>query len=454
MNIRVKLSIQFTAIVLTILVLFSMAIYYFSANFRMNDFNTRLEEKALTTAKLLIEVQEVDSVLLKIIDNNSINLLEDEKITVYNNSNKLIFKTSDKSTEIVDPEILNKVKKEKKIYYGENKYDCVGLVFRFEDNEYVVLASAYDKYGYKELHNLKIILVIGLLCSFLLTFFAGLFFAGRAMSPILDVIKQVNNINPLRLDARVDEGNRKDEIAQIAITFNRMLERVELAFENQRQFVSNVSHELRTPLTSLTGQLEVTLMKERSISEYETLLKSMLEDIKTLNSLSNGLLELAHSNIEIHAFESKSIRVDEILIAAQTDLLKRHNDYKIEICFEEMPDDDQKLIVCANENLLKIAFLNIMDNACKFSLEKRLDVSIMFRVGFLDVKFSDKGMGIPENEIENIFEPFYRARNSSKKQGHGIGLSLVKRVIEMHNGALCINSQINKGTQITISLPS
>jgi len=453
MNIRLKLSIQFTAIVLSILVLFSFAIYYFSADFRKNDFNTRLEEKALTTAKLLIEVKEVDSLLLKIIDKNTINVLEDEKVVIYNDANKQIYKSSDKITEKTEPEILNQVKNQKKIRYTKNNNEHVGLVYSFDQKDYVVIASAYDKYGFMELKNLKIILVVGLLSSFLLTFLAGLFYSGRAMNPILGVIKQVNNISALHLDSRVNEGNGKDEIARLAITFNKMLERLELAFENQRQFVSNVSHELRTPLTSLTGQLEVTLMKERDVAEYEALLISMLEDIKTLNSLSNGLLELANSNIDIPAYQSKNTRIDEILFSAQSDLLKTHSNYIINIDFDEMPDEEQKLMVRANENLLKIAFINIMDNACKFSDQKRSDVNIGFSDKYVVIRFTDKGIGIPDEEMNKIFEPFYRASNSSKKQGHGIGLSLVKRIIEMHNGILNINSQIDVGTQITISLP-
>lgn len=264
MNIRLKLSIQFTAIVLSILVLFSISIYYFSSDFRKKDFSNRLEEKAITTAKLLIEVKEVDSVLLKIIDKNTVNILENENIIIYNELNKAIYKNTDAINIKYSIDLIEKVKKQKRVYFSKNNYECIGIIFEWGNKDFVVIASAYDKYGLKELRNLKIILILGLLFTFLLTFFAGLFYSERAMKPILMVIKQVNNISASHLDARVEEGNGKDEIARLAITFNKMLARLELAFESQRQFVSNVSHELRTPLTSLTGQLEVTLMKKRN----------------------------------------------------------------------------------------------------------------------------------------------------------------------------------------------
>jgi signal transduction histidine kinase len=454
MNIRLKLSIQFTAIVLSILVLFSFSIYYFSSNFRKNDFSNRLQEKAITTAKLLIEVKEVDSVLLKIIDRNTVNILENEYIIIYDESNTPIYKNTDEINIKYGIDLIDKVKKQKRVYFSNDKYECIGVIFEWGNKDFVVIASAYDKYGLKELRNLKIILILGLLFTFLLTFFAGLFYSERAMKPILMVIKQVNNIRASHLDARVNEGNGKDEIARLAITFNKMLSRLELAFNSQRQFVSNISHELRTPLTSITGQLEVTLMKKREVEEYEILLKSLHEDIKTLNSLSNGLLELAHSNIDIHAFELNIIRIDEVLYVVQNELMKSNQDYLIIVDFENFPEDEQKLRLNANENLLKIAFKNIIDNACKFSKNKKVEINLGFNDKYLYIKFIDLGIGIPSEEIDKIFEPFYRATNSFDILGHGIGLSLVKKIIELHNGKMEISSVINEGTVISIFLPN
>mgnify|MGYP003607949402 CR=1 FL=1 len=451
MNIRLKLSIQFTAIVLSILLLFSVSIYFLSSDFRKSDFRNRLEEKAITTAKLLIEVKEVDSVLLKIIDKNTINILEDENVLIFNDKNALIYKNTDTTIISYNNNLIEKVRKQKRLYFFNEKNECVGIVFKWLNRDYVVIASAYDKYGLKELRNLRLILIFGLLITALITFFAGLFFSERAMKPISKVIKQVNKISALHLDARVDEGNGKDEIALLAITFNKMLARLELAFNSQRQFVSNVSHELRTPLTSITGQLEVALMKKREVEEYEVLLKSLLEDIKSLNSLSNGLLELAHSNIDIHAFELKAVRIDDVLYAAQNELIRDNKNYLIILDFENYPDDEKKLIFNANENLLKIAFKNIIDNACKFSDNKRVDIKLKFDNKFLIVRFIDKGIGIDASELEKIFEAFYRANNSTEVSGHGIGLSLVKKIIELHNAKLEIKSELNKGTEIKIA---
>jgi len=453
MKIKIKLSIQFTAIVFSIILLFSLSIYFFSSYFRKVQFTNRLEIKALTTAKLLFEVQEVDSVLLKIIDKNSLNILSEEKVIIYDGNFKKIYYNTDNDSDKITINQLKEIKKRKRVQFSKKKTDIIGIVFKNKGNEFIVVASSFDKYGYIELKNLKIILIIGLLSSLLIAFFAGLFFSKKAMHPIINVIKQVNDINEFQLNKRVSVSNSTDEIGQLALTFNKLLERLEGAFESQKQFISNISHEIRTPLTSITGQIEVALIKKREQQEYENLLYSLLDDIKNLNSLSNGLLELAHSQADINAFKIKKIRIDELLIQCKNEIQNRNKKYIVIINFIEMPEDEKNLTIYASEKLIKIALLNIIDNACKFSNDNKCNIDLGFEKQYIRLNFIDKGIGIPENEIEKIFNPFYRASNISDKQGYGIGLSLVKKIIELHKGKLSIKSQLNVDTNIYVFLP-
>jgi len=453
MKIKLKLSFQFTAIVFSIILLFSLSIYFFSSYFRKVQFTNRLETKALTTAKLLFEVQEVDSVLLKIIDKNSLNILSEEKVIIYDSNFKKIYFNTEHDLEDISKFQLLEIKKRKRVLFSKSKTDIIGIVFKNNGNEFIVIASSFDKYGYVELKNLKIILLIGLLSSLLITFFAGLFFSRRAMSPIINVIKQVNNVNEFQLNKRVTVENNSDEIGQLALTFNKMLERLESAFENQKQFISNISHEIRTPLTSITGQIEVALLKKREQHEYVKLLQSLFDDIKDLNSLTNGLLELAQSQADINAFKIKKIRIDELLIQCKTEIQKRNNNNSVMLNFLELPEDEKSLTIFASEKLLKIALSNIIDNSCKFSSDNICNIELSFEEQYVRLNFIDKGIGIPENEINKIFAPFYRASNVSDNKGHGIGLSLVKKIIDLHKGKLIIISQLNIGTTISVLLP-
>lgn len=269
-----------------------------------------------------------------------------------------------------------------------------------------------------------------------------------------DVVRQVDKITISSLNMRVNEGNGTDEIAQLAITFNQMLERLESAFKMQRSFVSNASHELRTPLTSITGQIEVSLMESKTQEEYEAILKSVLEDIKNLNALSNGLLDLAKASSDISAIALHPLRIDEILWQTRDELIERKKDYNISINFSEPIEDENKIIVLGNDHLLKTAIVNLMDNACKFSSDKSVEIFLSVRDKYIIAEFIDKGIGIDPSDLDRIFQPFFRAGNTKNISGNGLGLALTERIIRIHKGEILIESQLNKGTIVTVRIPA
>ncbi|MEO8147186.1 MAG: HAMP domain-containing sensor histidine kinase [Bacteroidia bacterium] len=451
-NIRTRLSFQFTLIVISILVLFSVSIYYFSSSYRQLAFYRRVKNKALTNARLLIQIKAVDKNLLKIIDRNTINALFNEKVAIYNYLNKQIYNSLDIDSIEISKELLDRIRLEKEIYYVEGEYEVVGLLYTDRYDRFVVIASAYDKYGKSELSYLRWILIAGFIVSTTITIIAGRVYATRALKPMSDVVKQVDKITVSNLHHRVSEGNGTDEIAQLAITFNKMLQRLESAFEMQRSFVSNSSHELRTPLTSITGQLEVTLLNKRTVEEYETVLWSVLDDIKNLNALTNGLLDLAKVSSDISEVKFTSIRIDELLLEIQSTMLKRKPGCRISISFDEQVDDENKLMVYANESLLKTALLNIIDNACKYSSDSHCQVLIQIMTDYIAIEFKDVGIGIDEKELKSILEPFYRASNAKNFYGHGLGLSLTDKIISLHKGTLKIKSEFDKGTIVSVIL--
>jgi len=452
-NIRTRLTFQFTYIVTVILILFSFIIYYFSADYREYEFYSRLKQKAINTAKLLIEVKEVDYNLMKIIDKNTINTINNEKVLIYDCKNLLFYNSSDDDSIHTSKTLLDKIRLLKDVRYHEGEKEVIGLLYMDKNDQYVVISSALDSYGIKKLNNLKWIIFIGFIISIGLTVYTGRVYAYRALKPMSDVVKQVDKITISSLDMRVNEGNGSDEIAQLAITFNKMLERLESAFEMQRSFVSNASHELRTPLTSITGQIEVSLMKSRTNEEYEAILESVLEDIKNLNALSNGLLDLAKASSDISAIAFHPLRIDEILWKTRAELIDEKKAYNISIKFSEQIEDEKELTVLGNDHLIKTAIINLMDNACKFSSDKSAEVLLTLEGNFIKVTFADRGIGIDKADIENIFHPFFRAKNAKNIYGNGLGLSLTDKIIQLHRGAISIESQPQKGTRVTVTIP-
>ena len=453
LNIRERLSIQFTYIVTIILVLFSFIIYYFSSDYREAEFYSRLEKKAMTTAKLLIEVKEVDYNLLKIIDKNSLNALNSEKVTIFDQNDHQIYNSFDGDSIQISKAFLDEIRLKKSIRYQEGKNESVGLIFTLNSIHYVVIASALDNFGRIKLYNLIWIILVGFIISIGSTVFFGRIYAAKALKPMSDVVRQVDKITIASLNMRVNEGNGTDEIAQLSITFNKMLERLESAFEMQRSFVSNASHELRTPLTSITGQIEVSLMNPRTHEEYKAILESVLEDIKNLNSLSNGLLDLAKASSDISAIALHKLRIDEILWETSAELIERKKDYKISIEFSQPIDDEKELIILGNHHLLKTAIINLMDNACKYSPDRSVEIYLSVKARDIVVEFKDKGMGIDAADLDKIFHPFFRASNAKNVSGNGLGLTLTDKIVRIHRGAISIESQLQKGTKVTVSIP-
>ncbi|MBI2968948.1 MAG: HAMP domain-containing histidine kinase [Bacteroidetes bacterium] len=454
MKIRTRLSFQFTVIVGTILCLFTVAIYYFSADFRKKDYFERLKERALTTGRFLLKVKEIDSKLLRIIDRTTAQALVEEKIFVFDHTNRLIYSNVDDLPENINEALLRTIRDKREYRYSDGERETIGLIYKFHGNKFVIIASAWDKYGLGKLRNLKIVLTAGLILCIAATLFAGWFYSNQALRPISNVIKKVDEITENKLNLRVDEGNRKDEIALLAITFNNMLDRLENAFFIQKSFVSNASHEMRTPLTSIAGQIEVALLKERDKTEYEEILRSALEDIQSLNKLTNGLLDLTVASSDISVLHLDNVRMDEVLFQARSELLKRYNSYTIHISLLDLPDDEEKITAFGNERLLGIAFMNLMDNACKYSQDCRGIVEFSSSDGKIRITVSDKGTGISQNDLRNIFQPFFRSAEARNKPGHGLGLSLAERIIHLHKGTITVQSQINSGTSFTVILPS
>lgn len=450
-DIKTLLAIRFLIIVASLLFIYSIAVYQFSSYFRQKEFYDRLKEKALSTAKLLLE-DKFDSEILKIIDRESFNAIISERVTIYNDENKPIY-SSDETYISADNDLLNRIRKYQELEYKVDSLEYVGLDFQYKNQDYVVLSSAYDKYGLSKLKNLELILGLGFVGSLILVGISGFLFSKEALVPIADVVKQVDNITIQNLNNQVDEGNGKDEIAQLAITFNKMLKRLEDSFKMQRSFVSHASHEFRTPLTSMKGLIEVHLSQPRTIAEYEQVLHSQLEEINKMIKLSNSLLELAQANADISSMNQKPVRIDEILYEIRAEILNRYQDHTIDIQFLELPEEEEKLSVMGVEQLLKSCFKNIIDNACKYSKNHTAIITVDFTSQFLEIIIKDNGIGISWDDQKQILQPFYRANNSRFIPGHGIGLALAAKIAELHKGRIFVDSELDKGTKVIVYLP-
>jgi signal transduction histidine kinase len=450
MTIRTRLTLLFSSIVSTLLLVFCLVIYLENEVNRQQEFKARLREEASTSAEILFGKEEISPDLLKLLDKNQMTVLTQEEIVVYDSKDSLIYESgTDYLT--VKPEIFNQIRQKKELSFQQGNREVLGLVYNNGKENLVIIASAWDKYGLSEQRNLGLMLGIGGFLMVGIVCLAGWFFAGRSLKPIQKVIKSIDNIGASQLDSRLDEGNETDEIAQLAQRFNKMLDRLEKAFKLQRSFISHASHELRTPLTAITGQIQVSLLANDNPQELKLMIQSVLDDVQQLNRLTNNLLDMTSIDSDDSQTNFKQVNLAEIAWQVRDTLLKKNPQNQAIIQLDEQSDLLPE--VKGNEALLYTAFLNLMENGIKFSSNQLVKVSFKINSKEVLITFQNGGSVIPTNELSSIFESFRRGSNSRNTKGHGVGLSLTQKIVNLHKGKISVQSSENEGTTFTVILP-
>jgi signal transduction histidine kinase len=453
MNIKFKLTLWFTCIVAAILLTSFYIVYENYAIFRQHNFYERLKERTVHITDIMVESDSLTAEKLQTINNYSLSISPNLRVTVYNLKNEMvnhigrINQSPDKT--------FNSVLKKK--YIEEQINDTQYVYFSFQSpgkETYVAIGSAFDRTGFKKVVFLRNLFVLILIISIITTAFAGWRFARLSLKPMNDVVQEAENITAKNLHKRLSVGASNDEIANLAQTFNQMLDRLEASFELQKDFVSNASHEFRTPLTSIKGQLQVALLKQRTPEEYVSLLQSLNDDINKIISLLHALQELAKANADFPMKDFKSVSVLETVIEARAELIKNNPHYSIDLNVNDVPENLDLAYCMGDVNLMKSAFTNLMDNGCKFSPDYKTTIDLYFYNTHVKICVKDEGVGISEEDIPHVFEPFFRSNDTRNIYGHGIGLSLVKKVVEWHKGQITFSSELGKGTTFCITLPN
>lgn len=452
MKIRTRLTLLFTLITATILLVFAAVIYFTGKENREKEFYSLLKKEAITKANLFLNAQ-VDKQTLQEIYHNNRRILNEVEVAIYDPSFTLLYHDAVDIDYVKETkQMINEINQKGEISFYQQNWQVIGLRYEFQGRYYIVTATAYDQYGYTKLDSLFKTITIVFIISVLFIYIAGRFFSKKAFGPVKEMTEKAANISATNLDLRLMSNGSKDELSELANTFNEMLDRLENSFEAQKHFVSNISHELRTPLAAIIAELELSTHKDRTVLEYKDVVTNALADAKKLARLSNSLLDLAKASYDPSEISFKPVRIDEILLDARSQAQQVNPDYKIDIHFESDFENDDQISVNGNEYLLKVAFVNLFENGCKFSDNKQSTVSFSYGDRKILLRFADKGIGILEDDIKNIFTPFYRGENKKYADGNGIGLSLTKKIITLHKGEINVVSSAEKGTVFTIEL--
>lgn len=454
MPVRLRITLLFVVLVIIILGMVCGGIYYFSYTARKNTIKTRLVNRALTTGRFLAQKEIFNQKLIQRIDSLTTLALKNKTVRVYNYQNKEVYSYSDLpgDTIDIDQKILDDARAKGTRFFTSGNKEGVAYHYSGDNTRLVVISAGEDVDGKQALQSLLNILLLSFWTGVIIVLVTGYIFSSGLLRPIKKITSDVEEISAQYLARRIKTGDTKDEWYQLASTLNELLDRLQESFDLQRRFISNASHELSTPLTSILSQIEVSLQREREAEEYKKNMKSIYQDVLHMSKLFQTLLEFAKASGNAGGLEINLIRIDEIILRLPSEVTKANSKYNVALQFHELPENEESLLIFGNETLLFSAIKNITLNACKYSDDHRATVLLETKENKIVINIADNGKGIPQPEIKNIFQPFYRVEEVSG-EGFGLGLSLADRIIKLHKGSIKVNSEINVGTQFSIFLP-
>lgn len=453
MTIRKRLTLRFTGLVSSILLLAFVSIYAFCWYFISSDFYRRLDRKANTIGDMLVH-HRLDAKLVQQLSRIRKDQLPKQTILVFDNRNSIILNTDGEPSLTISKSVIARIRQNKRLDFQQNGYYLSGIRFMTASGQLVVIASAENTYGDEFLRRLLCALIALFFLIVGITAFSGWFFSGDALRPMQQIDQIVNAIFPHNQDERLRIAQDNDEISRLSATINKLLDRVAESLRLQRMFVANVSHELKNPLTLINSQLEVILLNQRDPEAYRQTIRSVLEDVSELTALTHELLQLSKVNQDnASSLLTDAVRMDEIVWDIRDRVIDLNPNYVVNVELGTLPDEPDQLTVQGNKILLETALKNLTENACKFSDNGQAVVHVNFGRDVVQIQIRNTGRTIPAPDLPYIFEPFYRSRQMADVRGYGVGLSLVERIVRLHGGQINVTSEAGQSTVFYVELP-
>lgn len=450
LSIKKRLLVYHFFIQIIVLIIFSFSLY------KALEISTI--DKLEATLKVIIlditdDLQEKNKITETLLDEEKEYKYEPLFIRILNDKNfEKIIQTDNFPHDIIKNEkYLSNLKLNTISFEEQNNYFISRIKINFHDEQTVIIEAITTKDVITTtLENLLYILYFILPIILVFAVIGGNFIIYKSFSPFQNILEKLKQINANDLSSRLKTTDTKDEISELINEINNLLSRLENSFEKISQFSSDASHELKTPLTIIKGELEIALRKDRSVEDYKETINRSLYELSGIEQTINDLLFLAKNENEIIIDKKDNFYLDEIVDESINELKNFAKLHKVEIVFEVQDN----LEFFGFSNLLKIAIKNVLKNAIQFSFENsKVIVKIFEKDNLLNISIKDFGIGIPLNEQEKIFDKFYRTDKSRNKNsgGTGLGMSILKKIVDIHKGEITIKSEENKETTVTLS---
>ena len=328
----------------------------------------------------------------------------------------------------------------------------VPLFYKNKINGYLLVAVSMEE-AIIIIEKLRDVLCFLFPIVLLLLFFLAQFIAGRSIKPINTIIATSKTITNDNLKARIPLPKNNDELFILSETINNLLDRIENTIEREKQFTSDASHELRTPLAIIKGTLEVLIRKPRNNEEYKEKINFCISEVDRINNLVDQLLLLTRFENQKMSLNIEHININECVSEAYNRFENKAKSKNI-IVVKQFPEVD---MYCKTDGyFLTIILHNLISNALKYSHKNGLVKIVIERVeSKIIIKITDNGIGISSEELDKVFDSFYRTKTSTNHpeiKGIGLGLSIAKRLCDILSIDITISSTENIGTTLELSL--
>ena len=443
MKIGSKIALFYVTITISIIIIIILIFYFFSSHYINKLYDSYLKVNNYLTAQMHWEKDEVDEQSYQIISQRYNEVLPQAREILLNIDSSIMVK--DTLSKYLTKNQQNILFKNDSIPITFTYKKQLGAALYYPDNEghFIVLIMSKNSYGKEIQEHLILLSLFLIITSSIFIFFIGKIYSNRILFPLQYLLKELKRIRGNNLNLRIKKFGNKDELDELVLTLNNMLDRIDAAFKSEKSFINNASHELNNPVTAIQGECEISLLKERNTQEYIEALHRISEESKRISQLIKHLLFLSRQDDDLLLNNIDEINLQLFLY----ELCKNINQIKL-----IYKNNQNNLTTKANKYLLQIAIQNILDNACKYSNGKEVIITLSKQDDNIIITIKDQGIGIPENEIQNIFQSFYRASNSREFKGNGIGLSLSMKIISLYGGKLNIQSILNSFTEVSIYL--
>jgi signal transduction histidine kinase len=453
MRTQTKIAALFFLLSLFIIAVLSSSVYFFIIRYSFADFYKRLEIRGVITARSVLDHEEAGAAVLREVRRLHLKKLPEEREYFYEITPGKTFETEAHALDVPVSFFTDLVRDGEATHQNDETF-FAGIRYESTKGTYAVIVSADNYYNSQHFASLRNIFFISIFGVSLLTLIISVFFSRRVFTPVKEITHRVKEISSQSLHLRLTPRKGNDEVTELETTFNTMLDRLETSFETQNNFISSASHELNTPLTTIIGEAEVALYKERSKEEYVKSLNVILSKAERLQEITRSLLFLAQTGFRGKTLTYDTIRTDQLLWDVKETQEKINPKYRIQINLDLMPENPERLKIAGNEQLLHMAISNIVSNACKYSDNRHVILSIGTSEHEVVIIVKDNGIGIPEEELKYIYDPFFRASNTRNYEGYGIGLPLTRNIMRLHQGTIKVSSRVGEGTTVQLTFPA